>query len=280
MTRVLTSVAELRAALAGRDVAFVPTMGALHEGHLSLTRIARDHAPEVVVSIFVNPMQFAAGEDFDKYPRTLDDDVRQLEAAGVEWVFAPSAAEMYPDAPHHATQSTVHAGPIGDHYEGASRPGHFDGMLTVVLKLLNIVQPTAAVFGQKDAQQLALVRQMVCDFDLPIDIIAAPISREADGLARSSRNRYLSAEQRAAAPAIAAALGEAATSIANGEDASATLAAAIAHINAHAELEVEYLDIIDERTFEPAVGPDGNLLITVVRAGATRLLDNWPVRRP
>ncbi|MGV1034405.1 MAG: pantoate--beta-alanine ligase [Microbacteriaceae bacterium] len=276
MTVIIHTIAELRQALAGRPVAFVPTMGALHEGHLSLVRRAREHADEVVVSVFVNPMQFAAGEDFDRYPRTLAADVALLEAEGVQWVFAPSAGEMYPDPPHTTTPTTVHAGPIAEQFEGAARPGHFNGMLTVVLKLLNIVQPHVAVFGQKDAQQLALVRQMVLDFNLPVTIVAAPISREPDGLARSSRNRYLTPEQRAAAPALFRALQATAAALTAGEPADAALARGRAVIDAEPELQIEYFDLVDDSSFVPSAS--GTLLITVVRAGATRLLDNLTMR--
>lgn len=276
---VLTTVRHARQALAGRSIAFVPTMGALHEGHLSLVRLAREYADEVVVSVFVNPMQFAAGEDFDRYPRTLDSDTALLQAEGVEWLFAPEASQIYPDPPHHAVDTMVHAGPIGDQFEGAARPGHFDGMLTVVLKLLNIVQPKAAVFGQKDAQQLALVERMVADLQLPIEIIAAPISRETDGLARSSRNRYLTPEQRAAAPAVFQALQHAALRLQEGVAAGEALAGAREIIAAHPELEIEYFDLVDRRTFLPTEALEHGLLITVVRAGATRLLDNLLVYR-
>lgn len=282
MTRVLTTVAEVRDALAGRSIAFVPTMGALHEGHLSLARIARDHADEVVVSIFVNPTQFGAGEDFDAYPRTLDTDLELLEAAGVEWVFAPAAAEVYPErfpsdgeAGVEGRVEHVTAGPLGAQFEGAARPNHFDGMLTVVLRLFDIVRPQVAVFGQKDAQQLALVRAMVAERNLPIDIIAAPISRESDGLARSSRNRYLTAAQRASAPAIFQALTAASHSLTEGNTARAAIEAGRRRIQAEPELELEYLELVDDTTFEAS--ESGNLLITVVRAGATRLLDNLPV---
>lgn len=273
MTVVLHTIAELRSALAGRDVAFVPTMGALHEGHLSLVRIAREHAPDVVVSIFVNPSQFAAGEDFDRYPRTLDEDVALLEREQVGWVFAPDAREMYPVPPHTATATTIHAGPAAQRFEGAARPGHFDGMLTVVAKLLTIVGPSTAVFGEKDAQQLALVRQMVADLNLPVKIVGAPISREADGLARSSRNRYLTPKQRAAAPAISRALALVAEQLGT-VSVAAALEAGRAHISAHSELEVEYLELVDGNDFTPIAEPQPNgLLITAVRAGQTRLLD-------
>lgn len=275
--RVLHTVAEVREALgerslAGRSIGFVPTMGALHEGHLSLIRLAREHADEVVVSIFVNPTQFAAGEDFERYPRTLDADIALLEAEGVDWLFAPSAAEVYPDSVQVAAMT---AGPIGDRFEGAARPGHFDGMLTVVNRLFDIVRPQVAVFGQKDAQQLALVQQLVREHNLPLEIVVAPISREADGLARSSRNRYLSPEQRAAAPAIWQALQLSAAAL--GDGVAQALELGRAHIAAQPELSTEYFELVDPRTFLPTEQPEHALLITVVRAGNTRLLDNLPL---
>ncbi len=307
--RVLHTVAEAREALgghslAGRSIGFVPTMGALHDGHLSLIRLAREHADEVVFSIFVNPTQFAAGEDFERYPRTLDADIALLEAEGVEWLFAPSAAEVYPDSEGVSTPAApplndrdsrilgnslversaaeskrsverVSAGPIGDRFEGAARPGHFDGMLTVVNRLFDIVRPQVAVFGQKDAQQLALVQQLVREHNLPLEIVVAPISREADGLARSSRNRYLSPEQRAAAPAIWQALQLSAAAL--GDGVAQALELGRAHIAAQPELSTEYFELVDPRTFLPTEQPEHALLITVVRAGNTRLLDNLPL---
>ena len=177
----------------GKQVVFVPTMGALHEGHLALVEAARrTPGSVVVVSIFVNPLQFGPGEDLDAYPRTLDQDVARLASAGVELVFAPSAAAMYPDGP----RTTVQPGPTGDILDGAARPGHFAGMLTVVAKLFNIVSPHQAFFGEKDYQQLVLIRQMVADLDMDVRVVGVPTVRESDGLAMSSRNRYLSEEER------------------------------------------------------------------------------------
>ncbi|WP_236713735.1 pantoate--beta-alanine ligase, partial [Rathayibacter tanaceti] len=183
----------------GSRVALVPTMGALHAGHLALVERARELADLVIVSIFVNPLQFGPTEDLDRYPRDLAGDTALLDAAGVDVVFAPGAVEMYPDGP---SSTRVVAGEVGALYEGRARPGHFDGMLTVVAKLLNIAQPDVALFGQKDAQQLFLVRRMVRDLDLPVVIEAVDIVREEDGLARSSRNRYLDEEQRRAGLAL------------------------------------------------------------------------------
>lgn len=272
MTRVIRTVAEARQLLAGRDLACVPTMGALHEGHLSLVRIAREHAAEVVVTIFVNPLQFGPGEDFERYPRAFERDLAQLEAEGVEWVFAPSVQEMYPDG---SLQPTVFAGEAGSRFEGAARPGHFDGMLTVVRRLLQIIEPRVAVFGLKDAQQLALIKTMVREQKIPVQVVSAPISREADGLARSSRNVYLNTQQRAAAPTINRALERAAELLDEGAPVESALAAATDLINAEPELEIEYLDLVDPDRFEPLTDAyPGALLITVVRAGSTRLLDN------
>ncbi len=189
--------------LTGRRVMLVPTMGALHEGHLTLVRTAkRVPGSVVVVSIFVNPLQFGPNEDLDAYPRTLEADAELLRAEGVEIVFAPTAAAMYPDGP----RTSVHPGPLGADLEGASRPTHFAGMLTVVLKLLQIVRPDRAFFGEKDYQQLILVRQMVADLNVDVRIVGVPIVREDDGLAMSSRNRYLDADQREQAGALSAAL--------------------------------------------------------------------------
>ncbi len=273
MTRVIHGIAELRAALAdgSGSVALVPTMGALHEGHLSLMRLAHEHAERVVASVFVNPLQFGPGEDFERYPRTLDADVGLLSAEGVELVFAPDAAEMYPDG---RSQTSVRAGRIAESFEGAARPGHFDGMLTVVLKLFSIVQPDVAVFGQKDAQQFALIRQMVTDFNLPLDLVAGSIWREADGLACSSRNRYLSLDERAAAACIPRALD--AAEAASGSGADAVLGAAARMLASEPLLTVEYLALVDPLTFVP-IATDftgDSLLITAVRLGRTRLLDN------
>lgn len=274
MTTLVTTPAELRNVLGDARVAFVPTMGALHEGHLSLVRIAHEHADVVVVSIFVNPLQFGPGEDFERYPRTLNHDVDLLTQAGVDIVFAPSVTDIYPDG---QTALTVHAGSIAAELEGRARPGHFDGMLTVVRRLFDIVQPAVAVFGQKDAQQLALVRQLVDDADLPIEIVAAPISRETDGLARSSRNRYLTAEQRAAAPAIFQALQLAGAEL-ELTGAEHALAVGRAHIDAQSALQVEYFELVDPATFRaPDHAEAGRLIVTAVRAGTTRLLDNLPL---
>lgn len=274
---VITETAALRAALAGRTVAFVPTMGALHEGHLALVDRARELADTVVVSIFVNPLQFGEGEDFDRYPRTLEADTAALAQHGVDVVFAPSAAEMYPRG---GGGIRVVADASALHFEGASRPGHFDGMLTVVLKLLNIVQPAIAVFGQKDAQQVHLVRRMVADLDLPVEIEVAPTVRDADGLALSSRNRYLSATDRATALALSRALAAAAAAAAAGEGPDAADAAARAVLTVQPGLDLDYFAIVDIHTFESVTDEhvgDARAIVAA-RVGATRLIDNAALR--
>ncbi|GGS75463.1 pantothenate synthetase 1 [Planobispora rosea] len=265
-------LAEARKALgAGREgatLALVPTMGALHEGHRSLMRLAREHADHVAVSIFVNPLQFGPGEDYARYPRTFEADLEICAAEGVGVVFAPSAEEMYlPDR-----QVGVSAGPMGTVAEGAFRPGHFDGVLTVVLKLFNLVQPDVAVFGRKDAQQLALIRRMVADLNLPISIVGAPTVREADGLAMSSRNRYLSAEDRAVALALSRALFAGAERNTPAE----IRRAARAVLDAEPAVDVDYLILADPATFAEA-GDDHRgeaILAVAARVGTTRLIDN------
>ncbi|HWH26721.1 MAG TPA: pantoate--beta-alanine ligase [Pseudolysinimonas sp.] len=272
MTRpvVVETIEQLRAALAGRRVAFVPTMGALHDGHLELVRRARELADTVVVSIFVNPLQFGAGEDLEKYPRTLDADLALLAPLDVAYVFAPSAAEMYPDG---EPQVTVTGGPVAALFEGRSRPGHFDGMLTVVAKLLGIVRPEVAVFGQKDAQQLFLVQRLVRDLDIPTQIEPVDIVRADDGLALSSRNRYLGEEERIAARALSRALHAAAAASDRGLGESVTAAHAV--LGGEALVKLDYLEVVDPRTFLPVDdefrGPARVLI--AARVGATRLID-------
>ncbi|MEV0586913.1 pantoate--beta-alanine ligase [Nonomuraea sp. NPDC050310] len=259
--------AELRELLKGGRVALVPTMGALHEGHRSLMRLARERADQVVVSIFVNPLQFGPNEDFGRYPRTFDQDLEVCAAEGVAAVFAPSVEEMYPPG----RQVSVSAGPMATVFEGEVRPGHFDGVLTVVLKLFNLVRPDVAVFGQKDAQQLAMIRRMVADLDVPVEIVGAPTLREPDGLALSSRNRYLSAEERQRALAISRALRAGEMERAP----SAVLAAARAVLDEEG-LVPDYLALVDPATFTQVddryYGPA--VLAVAVKIGTTRLLDN------
>ena len=256
--KVVATREELAAArkeLTGR-VAVVMTMGALHEGHASLVRRARETADAVVVTVFVNPLQFGAGEDLDRYPRTLEADLEVCAREGADVVFTPSPDVVYPEQP----LVRVSAGPMGAGFEGASRPGHFDGVLTVVLKLMHLVDPDVALFGEKDAQQLALIRRMVDDLDVPVEVVGVPTVREADGLAMSSRNRYLSPEEREAALALSRAL------------ATGDVAAGRALLDAAEGVDLDYLERVDSRTFEAA--PDGDLLVVAARVGSTRLIDN------
>ncbi|GAA4228088.1 pantoate--beta-alanine ligase [Streptosporangium album] len=252
-------------------LALVPTMGALHEGHRSLMRLAREKAEHVAVSVFVNPLQFGPNEDFSRYPRTFDADLEVCAAEGVSMVFAPAAEDMYlPDR-----QVGVSAGKMGTAVEGAFRPGHLDGVLTVVIKLFNLVQPDVAVFGQKDAQQLAMIRRMVTDLDLPISVVGAPTVREADGLALSSRNRYLSPEDREAAPALSRALSAGAAQRTPEE----IRRAAHAVLAAEPAVAVDYLVLVDPSTFAE-VGEDHRgeaVLAVAAKVGSTRLIDNVTV---
>jgi pantoate--beta-alanine ligase len=255
----------------GRRVMLVPTMGALHDGHLALVRAAkRVPGAVVVVSIFVNPLQFGAHEDLAAYPRNVEDDLQLLRDAGVEVAFTPTVVAMYP----HGPRTAVHPGPLGSELEGAARPTHFAGMLTVVLKLLQIVRPDRVFFGEKDYQQLVLVRQMVADLNVDATVVGVPIVRENDGLAMSSRNRYLNAEQRELAGTLSAALLAGMHAAPRGADAA--LDAARAVLTAVPAIDVDYLELRD-----PALGPvpengPGRLLVAA-RLGATRLLDNIAV---
>jgi pantoate--beta-alanine ligase len=252
----------------GRRVMLVPTMGALHDGHLTLVRAAkRVPGSVVVVSIFVNPLQFGAGEDLDAYPRTLDSDLAMLRGEGVEIVFTPTAADMYPNG----LRTTVQPGPLAAELEGGPRPTHFGGVLTVVLKLLQIVRPDRVFFGEKDYQQLVMIRQMVADLNVDVQVVGVPTVREADGLAMSSRNRYLDPTQRRVAVALSAALTAAAHAAHDG--AEAALAAARAVLDATPALTVDYLELRD-----PELGPvrpnATARLLVAARLGSTRLLDN------
>ncbi len=246
----------------------VPTMGALHDGHMTLVRAAaRVPGSVVVVSIFVNPLQFGANEDLDKYPKTLDDDLAKLRAEGVEIAFTPTAAQMYPYGP----RTSVQPGPLGADLEGASRPTHFAGVLTVVLKLLQIVGPDRAFFGEKDYQQLVLIRQMVDDLNVDTVIVGVPIVREPDGLAMSSRNRYLSDVEREQAGALSAAL--LAGMYAAGEGTAAALDAARAVLDEVPAIDVDYLQVRDPM-LGPAPAEGAGRILVAARLGRTRLLDN------
>jgi len=282
--RLATTRAALAAARADvtGPVVLAPTMGALHDGHAHLLRAARTLAGprgSVIVSIFVNPLQFGPGEDLDRYPRTLDEDLAICAREGADLVFAPSAAEMYPGG---QPEVTVDPGPAGQRFEGEFRPGFFGGVLTVVLKLLHLTRPAVAVFGQKDAQQLTLVRRMVTDLDLEVVIEPVPTVRDADGLAISSRNRYLSAADRTVALALPRALRAGQAAAAGGAGADAVLAAAGDVLRAEPALAVDYVALVDPGTFGPAgplrAGPA--LLVAAARVGGTRLIDNMALVLP
>jgi pantoate--beta-alanine ligase len=273
----LAEYAALRSAFEGPaapSVAYVPTMGALHDGHRSLIKLAKTRGDLVVVSIFVNPLQFGPGEDYARYPRPLEDDLQVCAADGVDIVLVPSVAELYPAG----RQVTVDAGALGSVLEGHSRPGHFNGVLTVVLKLFNIIRPQVAVFGEKDAQQLACIQRMVIDLNLAVEIVGAPIVREPDGLALSSRNVFLSASERAVARSLSAALEKAAT---QGSVRSARAAAYEVLDRAEAEpcFELDYATIVNPATF--AEVPDDHVglatFVVAARVGGTRLIDNTTI---
>jgi pantoate--beta-alanine ligase len=272
------SAADLRrrcdeARAAGARVALVPTMGDLHAGHESLIRRAGVEAGFVVVSVFVNALQFDSKEDLAGYPRGLDADRAMAERLGVDLVFAPSDEEMYPDG---APTVWIDPGPLGDRLEGASRPGHFRGVLTVVSKLFHLVGPARAYFGEKDAQQLALVRRMVADLDMGVDVVGCPTVRDADGLARSSRNRRLSTAERAAAPVLFEALSDAAALARRGERDADVLRAEIARrIGAEPLAALDYVAVVNDATWDDVgaiAGPSRAL--TAARFGSTRLIDN------
>ena len=257
---------------AGRRVALVPTMGALHEGHRELIRHARrlPGSTVTVVSIFVNPLQFGAGEDLERYPRPLADDIRACREEGVELVFAPRVADMYADG----ADTAVSPGPLGDELEGAVRPGHFAGVLTVVAKLFHIVAPDVAFFGEKDYQQLVLLRRMVRDLNFPVSVVGVPIVREPDGLALSSRNVYLSADERAKATVLSRALRAGASAY----GPQAVLEAANAVLAEEPDVAVDYLELRDaELRPDPPEGAAARLLVAA-RVGATRLIDNIAVQ--
>ena len=276
LMRSKAELAGLRGGLAA-PVVLVPTMGALHAGHRALLRAARTMAGPagcVIVSVFINPLQFRPGEDLDRYPRTLDDDLAMCAGEGVDAVFAPSAADMYPAG---QPDVTVDPGPIGQVFEGRFRPGFFGGVLTVVLKLFNVVRPDVAVFGEKDVQQLTLVRRMVRDVDLGIAVESVPTVRDADGLATSSRNSYLSAADRTQALALPRALH--AGRARSAEGAAAVLKAAQEILRAEPALAVDYVAVVDPRTFtEVQPGQAGPaVIVAAATAGGTRLIDNVPV---
>lgn len=270
MPTVVRTAAELRAATSG-TVALVPTMGALHDGHVSLMRHARPLADTLVVSIFVNPTQFAPGEDLDAYPRTFGADLEHCEAAGVDVVFAPTVDEMYPHGLDGAI--TVDPGPLGSIFEGAERPTHFRGVLTVVSKLFGLVRPDVAVFGEKDYQQLTLIRLMARELCLGVEVVGCPTVREADGLAMSSRNRYLTASERERAAAISAALR---AGVDAGPDGPEAVLHAAGKVLADAGIDPDYL-VLTSPDLGPAQPGRESRLLVAARVGRPRLLDNCAV---
>jgi pantoate--beta-alanine ligase len=274
---IVNTIAELRALTAGwrkagETIGLVPTMGALHEGHISLTRLIHQKTKRTVVSIFVNPTQFGPNEDFTRYPRTFEADCQKLAAAGVDAVFAPAPDEVYPDG--FCTTISLN-GPATAGLEDAFRPTHFAGVATVVAKLFTMVAPDAAIFGEKDFQQLAVIRRMARDLNLPVDILGAPTMREADDLAMSSRNVYLSPAERQAAPALNRAMRTAAAAIRGGAGISTALDEARAAIAA-AGFVIDYLEVRDAGSLAPVEKPDGRALrmLAAARLGKTRLIDN------
>jgi pantoate--beta-alanine ligase len=281
----LTSKEEMRATVAAarrenKRVGFVPTMGALHQGHLSLVRAACARTDIVIVSIFVNPTQFAPGEDFERYPRPIDADLAALKAEGVEAVFMPSPGEMY--AP--AAQVTVEPGPLAERWEGAIRPGHFSGVATVVAKLFNVVRPDLAFFGEKDYQQLRIIKRLTLDLDLGVGIVGCPTVRDSDGLALSSRNAYLSPEDRAAALALPSALAAAEDAVAWGERDPRALETVmretVARIAGEA-VALDYAAVVDDATLEPAETIAASVRALIAgRVGVTRLIDNCALIAP
>lgn len=265
---------------AGRSIGLVPTMGALHAGHRSLLEAARRDCDVVALTIFVNPLQFAAGEDLSAYPRTLERDLELAAEVGTTVVFTPSDAEMYPVP----TLTTVHVEGLTATMEGAARPTHFDGVTTVVTKLFNLAGACRAYFGEKDYQQLAVVTRMAADLDQPVTVVPCPILREADGLALSSRNVYLSAEDRAAAPVLHRALRDAADAVAGGErDARALIGLVSTRLGAEPRAALEYVAVVDASSLEPLTellpGVAARIILTA-RFGSTRLLDNIGVVAP
>jgi len=273
IVRSSEELALYRAALEGK-LALVPTMGALHTGHMALIDEAKRRADEVAASIFVNPTQFGAGEDFARYPRREAEDVRMLEDSGCNFLWAPSISDVYPDG--FATKVSL-AG-ISERWEGEARPGHFDGVATVVAKLLLSVSPDVALFGEKDFQQLAVIRRMVSDLDIAVEIVAVPTVREADGLALSSRNAYLSPEERKRAAALPNALKNARDAVAAGSAVTTALRQAKQALVDAGFLRIDYVALVDAETLEPLDEPLGQMrLIAAAVIGNTRLIDNLAV---
>ena len=275
--KTCATIKDIRAAshaahLAGQRLSLVPTMGALHEGHLSLVRAAKAQSDFVIVSIFVNPLQFGPTEDLAKYPRTFDRDQDLLEKEGVDLIFAPSVAEMYPTT----AVTYVNVEGLSDRLDGQSRPGHFRGVTTVVSKLLHIVAPDLAVFGQKDAAQVAIIRRMVRDLNIPVEILVAPIVREPDGLAMSSRNAYLDPQQRQQALVLSRSLQRVQEIFQQGERSAAQLVAAGRQLLAEEpSVRIDYLSVVDPESLEPVPEVKRDALLAVAAyVGSTRLIDN------
>ena len=275
--RIARTIAEAREAVrqakqAGKRVGFVPTMGYLHEGHLSLIDLCRKHADYIAVSIFVNPTQFGPGEDYERYPRDFERDRKLLEARGVDLLFAPSVEEMYPESPLIRFQIEQ----LADHLCGPKRPGHFPGVLLVVAKLFNVIQPDVAVFGQKDLQQLVIIKRLVRDLDFPVEIVAGPTVREPDGLAMSSRNEYLSPKERQNATVLYRALQQAKALIEEGERSAVAIIEAMREMIAQVEgARIDYIEIVELERLQPIERLEGRFAIALaVFIGPARLIDN------
>ncbi|MGE5561920.1 MAG: pantoate--beta-alanine ligase [Bacillota bacterium] len=273
IVRTSEELARARAALEGK-LALVPTMGALHAGHMALVEEAKKRANKVAATIFVNPTQFGANEDFGRYPRREADDAKMLQEAGCDLLWMPSAADMYPDG----FSTSVHVSGVADRWEGEARPGHFDGVATIVAKLLLSVLPDVALFGEKDFQQLAVIRRMVADLNIPVEIAGVPTVREEDGLALSSRNAYLSEEQRPRAVALSQALEYARGAIVEGTPVRIALDTGHKMLVEAGFSRIDYFALVDANSLEPLENPRGEMrLIAAAVIGATRLIDNLPV---
>jgi pantoate--beta-alanine ligase len=276
---VVRSVAALRAATQphrkeGKRIGLVPTMGALHQGHLELVKVARRHADFIVATIFVNPLQFNAAEDLSAYPRDEATDLNLLAATGADLVFAPSVAEMYPKN----FSTGVKVSGLTEFLDGPARPGHFEGVATVVTKLFNQAQPDIACFGEKDFQQLQVIRRFTRDLDMAVEIIGVPTVREEDGLAMSSRNRYLTEKERIAAAVLPAALQDAVKVLQAGGEAAPILEKTRARLRAAGFDPIDYVELCDSETLQPLpAAREGSRLFAAARLGRTRLIDNWPV---
>jgi pantoate--beta-alanine ligase len=273
IVRSSEELARARGALEGR-LSLVPTMGALHAGHIALVEEARRRSDKVAATIFVNPAQFGANEDFGRYPRREAEDARMLERAGCDLLWMPSVADIYPDG----FSTSVHVGGVSQRWEGEARPGHFDGVATIVAKLLISARPDLAMFGEKDLQQLAVIRRMVADLNIPVEIVGVATVREGDGLALSSRNAYLSDDERARAAALPRALQYAREAIRGGTAVALALDTARKSLVEAGFSRIDYLALVDAFTLEPLEAPKGEMrLIAAGRMGATRLIDNLPV---